>query len=93
MTREAIIINGKRLRPTEFRGFDQGPFPGTNPPEHGMGYHYGAQYYGLPGVWEPNQAMEIVLALNLRFRLFHGSATQVDQGNAQQLRDTRPTDF
>ena len=100
-TRNELIINGKRLRNTECRGFEargfEAPLGGPQNPEHVLGYYYGTEFYEIPGVWSAKEADEIVLSLNLHWRALFSQAstgTQAStQANPEDLRNTRPTDF
>jgi len=93
VTREVIIINGKRLRPSEFRQFSQIDmiFEQAKVPDHHVAYTYGGETVKLPGVWDGVEAEEIVLAMNLRLREFWSA--QQGPSEAEDLRNKRQTDF
>jgi TPR repeat protein len=89
VTRDALIINGQRLRPSDFVRFEHGGYDSNV--VSAVGYTYGSQTEWLPGVWTAKEAGEIVLALNLHMRAFF----QAQQGSseADDLRNRRQTDF
>jgi hypothetical protein len=95
VTRDAIIINGKRLRPEHFASFEVGARQfGRARPEYVLGYTYGGETTWVPGVWGQQQAEEIVLALNLRLReIWRGAPQNTSQPVQEYLRNTRPRDF
>jgi len=97
VTRDVVIINGKRFKRSDFRGFTTGQMlysrqPGPRDQEHLVGYHYGAESYTIPGVWREQQVIEMGVALNDHLRDVP-EAGAGDRPNPEQLRNTRPTDF
>lgn len=72
VTKDAIVINGKRLRPTEFGGFTEAHNQARNP-DFFVGYAYGRQTHYLPGAWSPQEVSEIVSALNDQVQTFFQS--------------------
>jgi hypothetical protein len=99
VTRDAIIIDNKKLRRADFGNFviartiglpgTSGSFAQTTAI---LGYQYGSQSFEFGGMWGDGQADEFVSALNKKMRV---TAAASDERNPspEALRVARPTDF
>jgi hypothetical protein len=99
VTRDAVIIDKKKLRRSDFGSFVIGHtvgLPGTASTfaqtTAVLGYQYGSRSFEFGGMWAEGQANEFVSALNKKMRV---TAAASDERNPspEALRVARPTDF
>jgi hypothetical protein len=99
VTRNAVIIDNKKLRREDFGSFNIGHtvnLPGTattlGQSSAVLGYRYGSQNFEFGGTWLKSQAEEFVSSLNKKIRR---TAAEGDESSPspEALRAARPTDF
>jgi len=93
VTRDAVIIDGKRLARKDFGHFGIGKgWEVQGYTTSVLSYQYGRRSFDFGGAWKQAEATEVASALNDHLRATPMAGDE-DQLSPEQLRASRPTDF
>jgi len=95
VTKDAVIVNGKRMARDDFGGFNVKTTWTIPKQEHTLavlGYSFGHRGFEFGGAWDEGKATEVASALNTHLRITPEAGDE-NQASPAQLRAARPTDF
>ncbi|TWB09327.1 hypothetical protein FBZ89_14211 [Nitrospirillum amazonense] len=95
VTRDAVIIDGKKMRRGDFGSFHvSSTYKGNHLDSNVavLGYSYGSQSFEFGGAWGERQANEVASSLNTHLRAAPLAGDET-RASPEALRAARPTDF
>ena len=95
VTKDAVIVNGKRMARGDFGGFSvktTWKIPSRENTLAVLGYSFGHRGFEFGGAWKDAKATEVASALNTHLRITPEAGDE-SQASPAQLRAARPTDF